>query len=102
MLVWKLQVDVLIDETYAEDPPEYDFNAFLQTFNLTSNATSNATYPFLQHSAVFRYAVCACGSFMTAKQNRDIISKHLTLPGFTTKVTATRDVNVSLLGFAAP
>lgn len=47
-------VDVLIDETYAEDPPEYDFNTFLQTFNLTSNATSNATYPFLQNSAVFR------------------------------------------------
>lgn len=49
-----LQVDVLIDETYAEDPTQYNFTTFLQTFNLTSNATFNATYPFLKNAAVFR------------------------------------------------
>ncbi|KAL0043795.1 hypothetical protein WJX82_001269 [Trebouxia sp. C0006] len=47
-------VDVLIDETYAEDPTQYNFTTFLQTFELTSNVTSNATYPFLKNAAVFR------------------------------------------------
>ena len=50
-----LQVDVLIDETYAEDPTQYNFATFLQTFNLTSNSASNATYPFLKNAAVFRW-----------------------------------------------
>jgi len=49
------QVDVVIDETYAEDPPQYNFTTFLETFNITSNMTAaNATFPFLKNAAVFR------------------------------------------------
>ena len=49
-----LQVDVLIDETYAYDPTLYDFAAFLDTYEITDNSTANTTYPFLRNAAVFR------------------------------------------------
>lgn len=57
-------MDVLIDETYAEDPTQYNFTTFLQTFELTSNATSNATYPFLKNEAVFRLLTLSLADVM--------------------------------------
>ena len=48
-----MQVDIVIDETYAIDPTNYTLASFLRNFNLTG-ATANQTYPFLKTPAVFR------------------------------------------------
>ena len=46
-------VDVIIDLTYAYDPPSYDYDAFLENFDL-SGETDIAKFPFLENKLVFR------------------------------------------------
>ena len=49
-----MQVDVVIDESYAPDPTKYNMTSFLDYFNITRGAAANATFPFLRNAAVFR------------------------------------------------
>ena len=50
-----MQVDVVIDETYAFDPTTYDLTSFMTTYNITSNMTAaNASFPFFRNSAIYR------------------------------------------------
>ena len=46
-------VDVIIDLTYAYDPLSYDYNSFLENFDL-SNETDVVKFPFLENKLVFR------------------------------------------------
>ena len=50
-----MQVDVVIDETYVDDPTTYKLTDFMQAFNITANrAAANASFPFLRNAAVYR------------------------------------------------
>jgi len=52
--VWKwLQVDIVVDETYALNPTIYNISTFLTTMNLTSADN----YTFLTNKAVYRYPI---------------------------------------------
>lgn len=45
-----MQVDIIVDETFAADPTNYTLNTFLSNLNLS--ASDNAS--FIQNDAVFR------------------------------------------------
>ena len=47
-----VQVNVLVDETYAPDPTQYNLASFYSNYNITP--ADNSSYYFLQNSSVFR------------------------------------------------
>ena len=49
-----LQVDIFIDETYVVDPTSYHLKDFLLQYGFPTNASQQATYPFLANNTVYR------------------------------------------------
>ena len=47
-----MQVSVLVDETYAPDPTQYNLASFYSAYNITP--ADNSSFSFLQNSSVFR------------------------------------------------